>query len=1182
MVIDTVGFSLWSHGRAKPISRRSNQSFNGATDAESCRVANCRSSKIDPTRLTTTQKVLTGANPDITFTLAATGNALLAWTTEEQATQIRDTIERLASAEALSTRRELRTFSVKDTSADSARSLLATVFPTISFTDSPNGESLVANVTARDAKAIEQTLQQLKENGLLTSKREMKFYNFKDIGGAEARALIARVVPSVTFSGEEDRIVAWVLPGEHDKISTLLETLRTTKPFDRGRTLQTYSVRGLGASASSILQQAVPTASVTTGTSADQLLVTANAKEHEELEKVLKQLQAAADAAPKAELKTYNIEGLDAKAVQSTLSPLVDADVQLTIDPTGRQLYVRAVAEKQKEIGLLIESVIKTLPSRKGVETRTYRCLIGDADEVAETVQALYPDAVVVTDRDRKVVVATALPKEHETIKTIVDQLVADGGESRVTAKAYSIRAGNGAALQTTLRTMYLRTEARFSYDSTSQTLLAVARDDQHVEIQKLIDEMKADAAAAPKMELATFNIEGLDARSLTKTLTALVDDDAEVTGDPTGRRLYVRALPEKLAEIKQLVQSVIDSLPSRKGVITKSYRVLVGDGDEVVETVNALYSDVVVVTDQERKVVVATALPEEHETIQKIVDQMVADGGESRVTAKTYPLRNAEGVALARSLALMYRRTEAQISFDPGTKTLLAVAREDQHESIQALVDQLEGAKTPEDNRTVQFYSLEGADGTAVQSVVEDLLDQIDPKNSVVNDDGSQQLVVTTIAEGHDKVKDAISRLQEQKIEREIEVFQLTRLEPLSAELAVNSLFDDGSIKFRDQPVLQSDNDSQQLIVRGTTEQIEQIRDLLIKMGETGLRKTDANAKVRVVPVTGDAAEAIRSLQKVWPKIRRNPIRILQPGSKVRELVPEKPKRDGRTGFNFRSGGFQPPRTPRSAVAAKSHHYVSTRTVAQQDDDLAPVLIVPGNGRLTISSDDTEALNQMESVLRAVFSSPGSTRRRDFNVYSLTNAAASTVSDLLNSIFKRDDSPITFGNVVVVPDQRLNALIVFAGRVDRERIEQLIEILDSDNIPETVATARTNVISIKHADAAKVNTVLTGIYKAQMSAGGSRQSVAIPKGVPTAVATVLRQINAASSAPLLNIQVEPTTNSLVVMAPQNLLEEVTELVERLDKAAATSRARGVSIIELRKTNSRRVMDVLNRVLDKK
>ncbi len=1187
VVVDAAGSRMVAWAREAD-QKTIESIINGAADADRSGRA-LQIFEIEPARLPTTQQVLADANSDITFMPAATGNALLAWTSEEQAKQIRDTIERLTKSEVLSTKRELRTFSVKDINPDSARSLLGTVFPTVVFTDSPDGQSLVANVTVREATAIADSLQQLKANGVIASKREMKFYNFKDIGGAEARALIARAVPDVSFTGQEDRMVAWVLPSEDEKIASLLEELRTKKPFDRGRSLKTYSVQGLGANASSVLQDAVPGASISTGISADQLFVRGTANEHAEIGKVLEHLQAAVNAAPKPELKTYNIEGLDATAVQTTLAPLVDASVQLTIDPTGRQLYVRAFAEKQKEIGSLIESVINSLPSRKGVSTKSYRVLIGDADEVAETVQALYPNAVVVTDRDRKVVVATALPKEHETIKEIVDQLVADGGESRVTAKTYPIKAGNGLALQTTLRAMYLRTEAKFSYDATSQSLLAVARDDQHAEVQKLIEQMKADAAAIPKKELATFNIEGLDALSLTKTLTPLVGDDAEVTADPTGRRLYVRAVPAQRAEVEKLVQSVIDSLPSRKGVSTKSYRVSIGEADEVAETVQALYPDVVAVTDRKREVVVATALPEEHATIQQVVDQMVADGGKSQVSAKTYPLRNADGVALARSLGLMYRQTEAQISFDSGTKTLLAVARKEQHQAIQALVDQLEGARTPEDNRTVQFYSLEGADGLAVRSVVQDLLDQVDPKSSVVNDEGSQQLVVTTIAEGHDKVKDAISRLQQQKVAREIEVFQLSRLEPLSAELAVESLFDDGNVKLRDLPVLQSDNDSQQLIVRGTTEQIDQIRDLLVKMGETGLRKTDANAKVRVIPVTGDAADAIRSLEKVWPKIRRNPIKVLQPGSRVKELVPDKevnpkslPKREGRAPTDRKQAGSQVGTTTRAQVFM----YTSTRESVtaqpmQQDDQLAPVLIVPGNGRITISSDDTEALNQMEAVLRAVFSSRGSSRRKDFTVYGLTNAAASTVSDVLNNIFKRDDSPITFGNVVVVPDQRLNALIVFAGRVDRERIEQLIEILDSDNIPETVATARTSVISVEHADAARINTVLAGIYKAQMSAGGSRQQVAIPKGVPTAVATVLRQINAASSAPLLNIQVDETTNSLVVMAPQNLLEEVTELVERLDNAASTSRARGVSIIELQKTNSRRVMEVLDRVLKK-
>ncbi|MFK7818008.1 MAG: secretin N-terminal domain-containing protein, partial [Planctomycetaceae bacterium] len=701
------------------------------------------------------------------------------------------------------------------------------------------------------------------------------------------------------------------------------------------------------------------------------------------------------------------------------------------------------------------------------------------------------------------------------------------------------------------------------------------AREDQHEAIKALLDQMQADAKAMPKKELATFNIEGLDAKAVTKTLTPLVDEDAEITADPTGRRLFVRALPEKREQIEKLVQSVINSLPSRKGVQTKAYRTLVGDADEVKEAIAVLFPDAVVGFDSERKVVVATALPEEHEAIQKVVDQLVADGGETRVSAKTYPLRNADGVALARSLALMYRRTEAQISYDAGTKTLLAVARQDQHEAIAKLVEQLEGADAPEDNRTVEFYSLEGADGLAVRNVVQDLLDQIDPKSSVVNDEGSQQLVVTTIAAGHVKVKDAIARLQQQKLQREIEVFALNRLEPFSAELAVNSLFDDGNTKLRDLPLLQSDNDSQQLIVRGTAEQIEQIRDLLIKMGETGLRKTNPNAKVRVIPVTGDTVEALKGLEKVWPKIRRNPIKVLQPGSRVREIVPGKPVLP-----KLPSGRGKNQAALRKDAAGTRGlvHYTAFRS-KQQDDQLAPVLVVPGNGRITISSDDTEALNQMEALLQAVFSSSGSRRRKDFNVYALTNAAATTVSDLLNNIFKRDDSPIMFGNVVVIPDQRLNALIVFAGRTDRERIEQLIEILDSDNIPETVATARTNVVPIEHADAAKINTVLTGIYKAQMSTGGSRSQVSIPKGVPSSVATVLRQINAASSAPLLNVQVEETTNSLVIMAPQNLMEEVTELVQRLDQAASTSRARGVSIIELQKTNSRRVMDVLNRVL---
>jgi type II secretory pathway component GspD/PulD (secretin) len=112
------------------------------------------------------------------------------------------------------------------------------------------------------------------------------------------------------------------------------------------------------------------------------------------------------------------------------------------------------------------------------------------------------------------------------------------------------------------------------------------------------------------------------------------------------------------------------------------------------------------------------------------------------------------------------------------------------------------------------------------------------------------------------------------------------------------------------------------------------------------------------------------------------------------------------------------------------------------------------------------------------------------------------------------------------------------------------------------------------------VETVLKGVYRTEITAGGSRRAIDIPAGIDTSVANMLRQINATSSSPLLTIEAQVETNSLVVKAPQNLIDELTELVAQLDESSAANRARGVTLLPLKKTNSRRVMKILNDVLD--
>lgn len=434
-----------------------------------------------------------------------------------------------------------------------------------------------------------------------------------------------------------------------------------------------------------------------------------------------------------------------------------------------------------------------------------------------------------------------------------------------------------------------------------------------------------------------------------------------------------------------------------------------------------------------------------------------------------------------------------------------------------------------------------------------------------MVLDDGSRQLIVTTTDIGHQRVSAAIEKLGKMT-PRDFEVFQLDYLDAMDAQFAVSGMFDDGFSDERDLPLVSSDEDSQQLLVRATPDQIDQIRKLLIKMGETGLAISVGNStsRTRTISIDGDVGEAMKRIEKIWPRIRKNPIRILQPSG----IVPS-------GSVPGDDCGEDPQVQPEA-----NDETTSTETGQEAGNDLQPILVVPGNGTVTISSDDIEALNQMEAILNAVFSRRTTRRNKDFEVYQLQNAGAQTVADTLLKIFSEDNKySITSGNVVIVPDQRLNALIVFSNRNDRASIEALIETLDSEFVPDTLATSRTQVVPIQNADAGRIADVLRDIYKAQIESGGSRQSVTIPKGVPASVASVVRSMNANLSAPLLNIAVEETTNSLILVAPKNLLEDVLALIEQLDEASGTSRAHGIRVLRLKKTNSSRVMDALGDVL---
>lgn len=1272
-------------------------------------------------------RVMREATPNAQAVFA--GDKLLTWAMPHE----HAIIERIAKGlQKPEVDRRVETFDVTDVELSNAMAVLSQLVPDVSFITAQDGKSVVALVDGETKTKIQTTLTQLAESPAATAKRTLKFYDIESAGGPQAQTVVATAVPTVVFTVTQDskRLLALVTDDEHQRVEATLQQLTTEKPFAPDTTLKLYSIKDAGPSATTVLAQSVPTAAISSGAMPDQIAVVATEKDHEKVEQLLQKLQTAGKETPEKALVVYDIRGTDPAAVQTVLQPLIDADVNITVDATGRKLYVRAFPEQQQKVKATIEQITSSLKPNSELETKTYLVGRSNADEAQEVLLALYPDVTIVTDSERKLIVATATPEQHAMIENITKQIAAGGTVGNAPyAVVYSVENVSAAQAESVLTSLFTRTDAvRVSVNERTGRLVAVAREDQHALIADIMKKFDGEPGEEIKRDLAVYRVQPLDGFTVKSALEPLVSEDVlisaerrsseilvsappeeqkkiaaliqEITasritagmetktfrmnrGDATaaqtalvtlfpdatlvtdrlGQVLVATATPEQHKTIESVVQQMSVSQVGGKGVETRTYSMNVGDAYVAQTALQSMFPDATLVSDRRYKILVATATPEQHQTIETVVKQMTQSqiGGEGvetktyrmnigdadaaqtalrslfpeatlvtdrrdkvlvatataeqhktidivvkqmngedqsadRPAPKTYRLNQADGETVVEVLENLFERMdEVRLSLDEVNQAVVAIARPDQHVLIEQTLADLD----PKDGAaayTLQVYPIEDLDEEQVRQVVEDMLVERYPGSKVHHEAATGNLLVTTNQAGHKLAKDAIARFGRPE-PREADVFQLTYLEPFTAQMAIENLISSRYPNEINQPIVYADDDTQQLWVQASKTQLVEMRTLLMKMGEVGLGAPGiekSNPNLRIIPVGDNVDDTIKRIQDLWPKIRRNPIKVMRPkATSMNRALPsqdfqyaearssrhvltalrDEPSKQTETEASV-------PKTEGSPEAEPSQKTLSESSPKEAPTEPPAVVIVPGDGRLTIASDDAEALDQLESLLRAIHSRPGAGgRNQDFGVYQLTNAGAVDVSTTLQQVFDDSNGLFSFGNVVMVPDERLNALIVYASRADRARIEQLLEILDSEKYEDTRRSFQTEVVPLQYASAARVEDVIQGVYSAEQRSGGPRSNIAIPKGVPTNVASVLRQINAAASSPLLTVEVQADTNSLVIKAPQELLDEVKALVQRLDEASRTTRARGITLLPLKKANSSRVMRILNDVL---
>ncbi len=124
---------------------------------------------------------------------------------------------------------------------------------------------------------------------------------------------------------------------------------------------------------------------------------------------------------------------------------------------------------------------------------------------------------------------------------------------------------------------------------------------------------------------------------------------------------------------------------------------------------------------------------------------------------------------------------------------------------------------------------------------------------------------------------------------------------------------------------------------------------------------------------------------------------------------------------------------------------------------------------------------------------------------------------------------------VLVIPDNRLNAIVISGNKRDTDEIKKLIDLMDV--VPPT-SSSKINVYYLENADATEVGKVLDGIIKG------------VPATTQSAAAGAAAAIPSQSPFEGGKISVTPdkATNSLVIMASPADYQNLLQVIQKLDK----------------------------------
>ncbi|MEK6798984.1 MAG: secretin N-terminal domain-containing protein [Planctomycetota bacterium] len=922
--------------------------------------------------------------------------------------------------------------------------------------------------------------------------------------------------------------------------------------------------------------------------------------------------------------KKARIDELIKQVPPEQLDRLVGADI--SVEMVGDQIILQGPEEAVQLLELLIRGLDE---AREAKDVRIVTVTERDAKEIARTVQQAIRDAtktptkrpedeVTITALSANVLLVAALPSEIEWIIDVIERVDAVPDPlGKIELMTFQIRYRKASEVAKELEKVINKLreaggagkekeKLQIIPNNSNNTIAITARETERQKLQSIIDSMDVEPAKGfGEVRLTVFPLlhskseemkkviddllkaqasgerqaveEVIQRLRITKAspsgeLTELPPIDlqkpAKIIADGGTNSLIVATAESNTEPIGELIR-LLDGVPLGADLAVRLFPLHFAAAEGIADTLKKMFDDgkklpedpdgsgkgsvsaettgkalvynVGIAADVRTNTLIVSGREEQISLVEQIVRQLDQPSTALKFPLRLIPLDYADASQLGKTITELFdkrvesaqaigakgaalEREKVFLSVDIRSNSLIVSASDENFDEITTISKQLDTrpAKLFEQIRIVHCARLSAAD---LKEKIDELwkrkadlrreAEMLEDLPILVADERSNSLVVASSMEDYDEISRLVATLDSQPLIESMQLFQLKYADAAVIRDMLDELFQgmQGQSEAFKAPTIIPDPRVNALIVAASRDSMERVEDVLKRLD------------VEAGPMT--------AIFKVYPLNHASSGQLSQ---RIQEL------------FDSRAEGEKGARTPVVILA----------------EDASNSLVV------SASRDDHGVVVSLLELLDRP-----STLAKHFKIFPLRLAKAPTVAEKLDSLFKSQGEKAggRTDAIAIQPDERTNALVVWASPTQMVNIADVISRLDT---AAPAVEMMVKVIQLKQALAEDFAKLLEDSIIGEQG-GKEEQAVIVsflekaPDGKES-LRKLLRQD--------IRIKPDTRTNSLMVMAPTDSMDMLESMIHDFDRIRPVTSE--IRLFPLLNADAKTMVDRLSEVFDVK